>query len=86
MNLVEIYMSIIGLILPLSATAQIFRIYKRKSGGDISLIFYAVLVFCQCAWVWYGYYINSLCIILTNGAGVLEALIIFILALYYRKS
>ena len=86
MNLVEIWMSFIGLILPLSATAQIFRICKRKSSGDISLLFYAVLIFCQSAWVWYGFYKDSLCIKLTNGLGVLEALTIFVLALNYRKE
>ena len=82
---VEIWMSVVGLIVPLGATAQIFRIWKRKSSEDISLLFYGMLTFCQVNWLWYGFYINSLCIKVTNGLGVLEVVVIFCLSLYYRQ-
>ena len=86
--LVEIWMTIVGIMIPLAGIPQAMRLLKRGTTGDISLILYFTIVFVQCNWLWYGFFLKSICIIITNIACLLVSGTILFLCLkdrYRRK-
>jgi len=79
-------MSLVGLIIPLAGIQQVMRLIKRKTSGDLSLILYFAIVFCQLNWLYYGFSILSICIIFSNSASLLVAGTVLFLCLKYRRN
>ena len=53
---------------------QVYRIFKRKSAKDISIITYSFLFIAGIIWVLYGFNIESFPLIITNLIGSLSIL------------
>jgi len=83
---IEIWMSMVGMMIPAAGIPQAVRLLKRGTSGDISLILYFAIVFCQLNWLWYGFYLSSICIIITNIACLSVSGMILFLCLYYRRK
>ena len=83
-------MEIIGLTAgALTTTAfvpQVFKAYKTRSTKDISLSMYSIFLTGIILWLFYGYKMKSLAIVLTNAVTGLLALSIFILKLRHQKG
>ena len=64
------YIEILGLVAATLTTAafipQVYKTWKEKSTKDISLSMYAVLLTGSLLWLTYGFFIESLPIILAN--------------------
>lgn len=82
----EIWMSFVGFLSAIAEFPQVIRIMKRKSSGDISLLAWVVIYFAQVSWFRYGYDIDSLCIMITNGINLIFTLTIMILCVVYRNG
>ncbi|MGI9550563.1 MAG: SemiSWEET family sugar transporter [Aurantibacter sp.] len=82
------YIEIIGLAAATITTAgfvpQVNKIWKEKSTKDISLSMYLLLSVGLTLWLIYGFYIESLPVILANGITLLLVLSIIFLKLKYK--
>jgi len=57
---------------------QVYKIWKHRNSDGVSLTMYFVLLVGVLLWIFYGWYINSLSIVVANSiAAFLQALIIF---------
>jgi len=72
-----------GTLTTLSLLPQIIKIWKSKSAQDISKV--TVIVLCSgiLLWIFYGIFINSLPVILTNAVTFVMASIILALKIKY---
>ena len=82
---IEVWMSVVGVLIPLAGIQQAMRLFKRKTSEDISLVLYFTIIFVQLNWLWYGFYLSSVCIIITNIASLLISGIILFLCLVFRR-
>ena len=65
---------------------QVYKAYRNKSAKDVSLTMYLVLLVGLLLWLYYGWHIESMAIIMANS--ITAALVIFILVLkiVYEKT
>jgi MtN3 and saliva related transmembrane protein len=79
---------IIGLIAAFFTTAsfvpQVVKTWKSKSVENLSLSMYLVMLTGVILWLVYGFYINSLSIILANIITITLVCVIIILKLRYK--
>ena len=64
---------------------QVIRLYKRKSAGDISLVWNITYLLSVIAWIIYGLSISSFPIIIANILIGILAILILIARIIYRK-
>ena len=78
---------ILGLVAASCTTAafvpQVYRAWVHKSTRDISLLMYLVFATGTILWFIYGYYYDSLAIMLANGISAILAFIMIYLKLRY---
>jgi MtN3 and saliva related transmembrane protein len=67
MSILATLATVVGAIGSISGFAQVYKIFKRKSAKDISILLYIFLIPSAIVWVLYGSEINSLAVILTNA-------------------
>ncbi len=79
---------ILGLVAATLTTAafvpQVYKTWKNKSVKDISLSMYTVLLLGLLLWIVYGFYINSLPIIVANIITATLSVLIVIMKLKYK--
>ena len=79
---------IIGLIAAVLTTAayvpQVYKTWKTKSAGNISLTMYIAMFIGILLWLIYGIHLNSLAMILANSVTAILTLIILIFKLRYK--
>ena len=79
---------IIGLIAAVLTTSafapQVYKVWKSKSTRDISLTMYLGFFVGLLLWLYYGFQINSLSMILANGITAFLALAIILMKLKYK--
>jgi len=85
MNIVEIWMSIIGVSMAFAGLPQIFRIWKRKSSDDVSMLLFFIIFHGQVWWIFYSYSIGSISLFLTNATSIIFNGTILILTYKYRS-
>jgi MtN3 and saliva related transmembrane protein len=78
MALVEIIVTIIGSIMGAMLFPQAYKIFKRKSAGDISIYSFSYILFGTAVWVFYGIYISAYPIVISNGLSFIATLFIVI--------
>lgn len=84
--LIEIGFTILLMVFVLSKIPQIFRLYKRKSSLDISIIQYWTVVIIANITIIYGFYKDSPSMIIANIANVIICGIILFQCYYYRRN
>mgnify|MGYP001080120033 FL=1 len=79
---------IIGLIAAVLTTAayvpQVYKTWKTKSAGNISLTMYIAMFIGILLWLVYGIHLNSLAMILANSVTAILTLIILIFKFRYK--
>ena len=79
---------IIGLIAAVLTTAayvpQVYKTWKTKSAGNISLTMYIAMFIGILLWLVYGIHLNSLAMILANSVTAILTLIILIFKLRFK--
>ncbi len=77
-----LHIEIIGFLAALFTTSafvpQVYKIWKHRNSDGVSLTMYFVLFSGVLLWIVYGWYIESLSIVVANSvAAFLQALIVF---------
>ena len=87
MTILELLATISGSIMALSGFPQMWKIFRRKSAGDIAPITYWILIPGGIIWILYGIEIENMPIILSNVIGLFTAIgILFGWFLYGQKK
>lgn len=85
MNSVTLLGLVAAVFTTLSFLPQVLKIIKTKETGDISLLMY---VFLECGlllWFFYGFFINSVPLMLANGIALILSTIILVLKVKHTK-
>jgi MtN3 and saliva related transmembrane protein len=75
-----------GIITTVSFVPQVVRVYRNKSGHDISFWMMLLLALGVILWLIYGFLLWSLPIILANAVTLVLVLAILVLKVYYARS
>lgn len=79
---------IVGLVAAFLTTSayvpQVYKTWKTKSAGNISLTMYIAMFMGIILWLLYGIHINSFAMILANGVTAVLTLIILFFKLRYK--
>ena len=82
------YVEILGLIAAVLTTGafvpQVYKTWKEKSTKDISLTMYLVLLTGVLLWVVYGFYLESLPIILANCVTAILLFFMLLMKIKYK--
>ncbi|WP_367274632.1 SemiSWEET family sugar transporter [uncultured Lutibacter sp.] len=85
--MIDVY-EIIGLIAAVLTTTafvpQVYKTWKTKSAGNISLTMYITMFIGIILWLIYGIHLNSIPMILANSVTAVLALMIIIFKLKYK--
>lgn len=88
MNSLQI--EIIGLIAASFTTfafvPQVFKIWKNSNSSGVSISMYVIMLIGICIWLYYGFLIKSLAVIIANLVSGLLQLFIITFALVNRKN
>ena len=80
---------IIGLIAAVLTTSsyvpQVYRTWKSKEAGDLSLTMYVVMFIGIVLWLIYGIYLNSLAMILANTVTALLTFSLIVFKISFKK-
>ncbi len=77
--------TIFGTILSLAYFPQAYKIYKRKSSADISLLMYLIIIPALVVWLLYGLSINNVALIIANVVGIIGASTVLVAYFIYKK-
>jgi len=82
----EIAASIMGIVMSLGYYPQAYKIFKKKSGENVSLLSYSIFTLGTSTWMMYGIYIKSWTIIISFIFGVIGSWLTLILLLKYKTK
>ncbi|MDD5331538.1 MAG: SemiSWEET family transporter [Candidatus Nanoarchaeia archaeon] len=74
-----------GVIMSFGHFAQTYKILKRKSSADVSLITYSIFTIGVGVWLIYGLSINNIPIIAANATGLIGTLSVVISYFLYKN-
>ena len=66
--------------------SQAYKIYKNKSSINVSIITFIIFGIGTLSWLFYGFIINDLQIIIGFVLGVIGSWLVLILAFVYKKK
>jgi len=76
---------ITGILMAFGNFPQAYRIFKRKSAGDVSLITYLIFFVGSVTWLAYGIASNDVPIIASYSVGTISCALVLIGWFKYRK-
>tara|TARA_B100001939_G_scaffold329072_1_gene324961 strand:+ start:578 stop:847 length:270 start_codon:yes stop_codon:yes gene_type:complete len=86
----SLQVEIIGLIAASFTTfafvPQVFKIWKNSNASGVSISMYVIMLIGICIWLYYGFLIKSLAVIIANLVSGLLQLFIITFALVNRKK
>lgn len=85
-SLLSILATIFGTLSGIANLPQAFKIFKRKSAKDISIITYIFLLFGAVVWIFYGFEIKNFPLIITNILGGINLGLVVIGWFLYGRS
>lgn len=77
--------AVVGTVTALAYFPQAYKIMKRKSVEDISLVTFTLFFLSVIFWLSYGLSINNFPIIVTNSVGIVGVGTVIALYLHYKK-
>jgi len=86
MSILFILATIFGTLSGIANFPQAYKIFKRKSAKDISIITFTVFIISSIIWVLYGIEIGNFPIIMANSFGTISLLLVIIGWLMYGRS
>jgi MtN3 and saliva related transmembrane protein len=78
-NLATLAGTIAGVLSVAAFVPQAWRIFRRKSAGDVSLAMYLALIAASLLWMFYAWALGSMPLLLTNLVIALIAILIAVL-------
>jgi MtN3 and saliva related transmembrane protein len=84
-EIIKISVMIAGILMSASYFPQAYKMMKRKSSADISLISYLMLLPAVALWVFYGFYINDYPVAVSSIFGFIGTVLIVALWFAYKK-
>jgi len=84
--IIQWFATITGVLMSLGYYPQIWKIVKTKSAKDIAIPSYVIFSIGTVSWLFYGFYLHDLTIVLSFGLGVIGSWTILILTFWYRKK
>ncbi len=84
--LVNMTVTITGLVMSFGYYPQAWKIFKNKSGKDISLSTFSIFAIGTTIWFFYGIYKNDWVIMTSFIFGVIGSWLVLGLTLYYRRA
>jgi MtN3 and saliva related transmembrane protein len=84
-GMLAIIATFFGAAMSFAYIPQAYKIWKRKSVADISIILFSVLFSGVLIWLFYGISINNIPLIITNSIGATTIGIIIVEYFIYRK-
>ena len=84
MTILSVLATISGTILGLANMPQAYKIFKRKSAKDISILTYSIFLVGSIIWFFYGLELNDIAIMLANGIGSVSLICVIIGWLKYK--
>ncbi|MEK6853042.1 MAG: SemiSWEET family transporter [Nanoarchaeota archaeon] len=85
-DVLPIAATITGIIGSIAYFPQIYKIIKRKSVEDISIVTYSIWTLGTLVWLLYGIQIRNKPIIISNSIGLIGATAIITLYIKYKKN
>lgn len=86
MTLLATLAIIFGVVNGIANLPQIYKIFKRKSAKDISIITYLILIVGSSVWILYGIELKNTAILTMNGLALIQFIVILIGCYLYGKS
>ena len=80
----ELWMCIVGISMSLGVLPQAYRLWKRKTSNDISIILWIVMIHGIAWWLYYGIKIGSISLVITNSVCLVLDSIVLALVITYR--
>jgi len=77
-SIITILATIFGVIMGLANIPQAYKIFRRKSAKDISIITYTILLLGSMIWIIYGIALKNFAIILGNSIGTVVMLSVIV--------
>ena len=88
-NLME-NIEIVGMLAAVLTTSafvpQVYKAYRNKSAKDVSLTMYLIFLVGLLLWLYYGWHIESMAIIMANSVTVILVVFILVLKIIYEKT
>jgi len=86
MNLLQISTTIVGTMMSLAYFPQAYKIYKNKSGFNISIPTFLLFGIGTVLWSIYGISKGDITLIISFIPGVIGSWLILFLTIFYRKN
>jgi MtN3 and saliva related transmembrane protein len=84
-NTLALLATIFGSAMSLAYFPQVYKMYKRKSSGDISVITFSVFLVGMIVWLLYGIALNNMPLIIANVIGFVGAACVLTVYYHYKK-
>ncbi len=84
--IVQVFATVMGVLMSLGYYPQIWKIWKTKSAEDISIPTFIIFSFGTASWFLYGWYMHDIVIMSSFILGVIGSWSVLILTLIYRKN
>ena len=85
-SLLAIFAGGLGVAMGASPLLQALRAHRRRSAGDVSLAFIAILWCGGLAWLAYGLALGNAALIVANTVGVLSSGTALVVSLYWSRQ
>jgi len=85
MTILTIIATFFGVASSIANAPQVYKIFKRKSAKDISILTYSFLFLGAIAWILYGIELHNFPLIITNILGGINLGLVIIGWIYYGK-
>lgn len=86
MSILALLAMVVGLVTASAYLPQAYRIFKRKSSGDISIFTFVIFCLSMLIWMLYGIELRNLPIIIPNAFALCGGILVIGLSIYYRKN
>ncbi|MFH1445248.1 MAG: SemiSWEET family transporter [Nanoarchaeota archaeon] len=83
--ILEILATMFGIISGIANLPQAYRIFKRKSAKDISILTYSILIVGAIIWLLYGIELANFPIIITNAIGSINIGLVIVGWYFYGR-
>lgn len=77
--------TLFGIVSSVANAPQVYKIFKRKSAKDISILTYSILFFGAVAWIFYGIELKNAPLIITNVLGALNLAAVIVGWFFYGR-
>lgn len=78
MTVLEVLVTVFGVVGGLAVFPQVYKIFKRKSAKDISILTYSLLFIATIFWLLYGIELNNFPILIANTFGGVNIVLIIV--------